>query len=204
MGEPTRYDVSDAESGLTEGVLKNKLNLKSQSDLNEAETVLLKDSYEYYLSVLEEEDLTFDIQLLFSIHKHFLYTLYTWAGKLRTVNISKEDALFVPAAFLTNAITEFEQILEKQTPKTSDTKKQFCQKLSIIHAEFNVIHPFREGNGRTIRLFMDLMAAQYGYDLINWSGVSKTHYIQACREGMSKKYETLREILWNSLNKSKT
>ena len=73
----------------------------------------------------------------------------------------------------------------------------------MIHNEFNVIHPFREGNGRTIRLFLDLLAAHLNYDPIDWSKNSHNNYIEACIEGMTGNHTKMIKIIRKGLKKQK-
>ena len=96
MAEPSRYSVGGAESASE--ILKNKLGIKDQKALEDTESVLFSDTYEYFLAKLNEDRLKFDLKLIFEIHKYFLGPLYSWAGKTRTVQISKDGMLFCKAA----------------------------------------------------------------------------------------------------------
>jgi cell filamentation protein len=75
--------------------------------------------------------------------------------------------------------------------------------MAWIHTEFNFIHPFREGNGRTIRLFLDLLAVHCGYEPINYSTSTKTEYINACIAGMSKNYKPMEKVMNKGLKNRK-
>src|SRR3990167_7504373 len=97
MAEPSRYNVSARQAGLDKGILKNKLGTLDQKLLEDTETLLLADTYSYFKKRLENQGLKFDLSLLFAIHRYFLQTLYSWAGKISTVNISKDGMLFCPA-----------------------------------------------------------------------------------------------------------
>ena len=100
-----------------------------------------------------------------------------------------------------SALKEFEKLLKKQLPGKSDDKPAVSEKLAIIHCEFNAIHPFREGNGRTIRLFLDLLALSYGYSLIDFGKTSKRTYIEACIAGMSQNYSKMKSVIYKGLKK---
>lgn len=93
MDAVSRYNVGGDEAD----ILKNKLVITNPKELEDAETVLLTDSYDYFLKLLRRGKLKFNLKLLFEIHAYFLGTLYTWAGKIRHVNISKNNAFFTPA-----------------------------------------------------------------------------------------------------------
>ncbi|MBI5413448.1 Fic family protein [Candidatus Peregrinibacteria bacterium] len=84
-------------------------------------------------------------------------------------------------------------------PLPEGDKKIVSEKLAVIHCEFNAIHPFREGNGRIIRLFIDLLAVNGGYGLIDYSKTLKAHYIKACVAGMQKDYVPMQRIFFKGL-----
>src|SRR3990167_10315881 len=100
MAEHSRYYVSNNDANVSKGILKNKLSIKSKKKLSEAETLLLADTYTHFFELLNKKKVTFDLSLLFSIHEYFLTTLYDWAGKVRTVNISKDEMLFALVKYI--------------------------------------------------------------------------------------------------------
>ena len=203
MAEHSRYQVSAEATGVRQGVLQNKLGLKTNKELDDAETLLLADTYQHYFELLRLGKVKFDLDLIFSIHKYFLGTLYSWAGKVRTVNISKNEMFFAPVEFIDNSLTDFDSLLRKQLADTQAVKKVFANTLATIHNEFNVIHPFREGNGRTIRMFLDLVASNFGYDPIDWSKRSTALYLKACIEGAKGNHEPMAKLILQGLKKSK-
>lgn len=200
MAEPSRYNVSGYEF-VNGDILKNKLNIKDKQILEDTETILLNDSYNYFLDLLNKGEVEFNLQLIFEIHKYFLGTLYEWAGKIRAVEISKDGILFCAYSQIPNGLKELEKILNKNVPKKEDSKKMVSEKLSFIHCEFNAIHPFREGNGRTIRLFLDLLAVNSGFNLIDFELTSTEDYIKACKLGMKMNYGKMTEIIQKGLKK---
>lgn len=127
--------------------------------------------------------------------------MYSWAGKVRTVNISKDEVFFASVEYLASSLKEFDDTFRRVILKSSSTKKQVAEILAEIHCELNAIHPFREGNGRTIRLFLDLIASSNGYNPIDWSRRSQASYIKACIDGMSKKYDRMERIIFAGLTK---
>ncbi len=200
MAEPSRYNVSGDEF-VNDKILKNKLEINNREILEDTETILLNDSYNNFLELLSKGRVKFNLNLIFEIHKYFLGTLYTWAGKTRTVEMSKDDILFCAFSQIKNALKKFEEILNKNLPTTKDSKKVVSEKLSIIHCEFNAIHPFREGNGRTIRLFLDLLAVNCGFNLIDFEITSTEDYIKACKSGMTMDYKNMANIIQKGLKK---
>jgi len=93
MDEHSRYNVGGDEVG-ADGVLKNRLGISDREMLGDIETLSLNDSYGYFTELLRNRGLKFDVKLIFAIHKYFLSSLYSWAGKIRTVEISKNNILF--------------------------------------------------------------------------------------------------------------
>jgi len=199
MAEASRYNVGGDEAASE--ILKNKLGIKDQKALEDTETVLLSDTYEYFLEKLETDKLKFDTDLIFDIHKYFLSTLYSWAGKTRNVQISKDGVLFCKAEHIENVMKDFSKLMKKLLSKKPDNKSDFAEKLASIHCEFNAIHPFREGNGRTIRLFLDLLALENDYDLIDFGKTTKKSYIEACIAGMSGNCSKMKSVIYKGLRR---
>lgn len=97
---------------------------------------------------------------LFQIHEHLFQDIYGWAGKRRTVEISKEGKQFFPIEYFDNAIKYIDQLIIefKQIPK--ENRRSLAEKLAEILDNVNYFHPFREGNGRTQREFLRLLALE--------------------------------------------
>ena len=202
MAGRSRYNVSAQGAGMKDGVLKNKLSLTDQQTLDDAETLLLADTYQYFFNRLEQEGLIFSMELFLEIHQYFLGTLYPWAGKLRKVNISKDNTLFATPEYLPTSFEKFGKELLLLVPATHDKKEDAAQKLAIIHNELNALHPFREGNGRAIRLFLDLLAANVGYTPIDWQKIEADTYFDACKQGMVRNHDPLKKLIYKGLRKS--
>lgn len=196
MVEHSRYNIGGAEDG---GILKNKLGIEDKKTLEDTETILFSDAYKYFFGLLEKKNLKFDVKLLFQIHKYSLSPLYTWAGKVRTVELSKGGTLFCTSLHIKRNLDDFEKILEQNKLLQADKVSTNSEKLAVIHCEFNAIHPFREGNGRTIRLFLDLMATSVGLKPIDYSKSEQKEYIKACMAGMSKDYSKMQKIIRRGL-----
>lgn len=105
------------------------------------------------------------IESLFEIHKHLFQDIYDWAGKKRIVEISKDGKQFFPTTHFDNASRFINSLIVdfKKIPK--DNKKQLAEKLAEILDNVNYLHPFREGNGRTQREFLRLIALEKGLNL---------------------------------------
>jgi cell filamentation protein len=105
------------------------------------------------------------IDSLFEIHRHLFQDIYVWAGKKRVVEISKDGKQFFPTFHFDNAYRYIDQLITdfKKIPK--DNKKMLAEKLGEILDNVNYLHPFREGNGRTQREFLRLLACEKGLTL---------------------------------------
>ena len=102
------------------------------------------------------------------IHKYIFGGLYDFAGKIRDKNISKGGFRFVNTLYLNEIFPKIEQMPE-------NTFEEIIAK----YVEMNIAHPFMEGNGRTMRIWLDLILKKRLNKVINWQFVNKTHYLQA-------------------------
>ena len=115
---------------------------------------------------------------LLNIHKFIFEDIYPFAGKIRREQISKADTTFYPPNLIDRELKRvFERIKTGNMLEEMSEEKRF-DNLAFVMAELNIIHPFREGNGRTIREFIRLMAKRYGYDL-NWGNADKEEILEA-------------------------
>jgi cell filamentation protein len=115
---------------------------------------------------------------LLKIHKFLFEDVYPFAGQLRKEQISKGDTMFYPPNMIDRELKKvFSEIRDKKMLDEEDDSLRL-QNLSYVMAELNIIHPFREGNGRCIREFVRCMALEYGYRL-NWGNVDRDTLIDA-------------------------
>ncbi|WP_063915695.1 Fic/DOC family protein [Paenibacillus elgii] len=120
----------------------------------------------------------FDLTHLKSIHQHIFQDVYPFAGKLRTEDIVKDTFRFAPTQFLESSATDLSRDLAKEKFLKDLPIADFAKRASHYMAEINVLHPFREGNGRTQREFIRQLAVNVGYQL-DWSRVDKSLVMQA-------------------------
>jgi cell filamentation protein len=123
-----------------------------------AVTKRLQELYEYPLIVK-------GVITLFEIHQHLFQDVYSWAGKKRTVEISKEGKQFFPTSFFNNAFQYIDQLILEYKSIPKRNKRAVADKLAEILDHVNYLHPFREGNGRSQREFLRLLAFEKGYSL---------------------------------------
>ncbi|PWC18473.1 hypothetical protein DDT56_03730 [Brenneria corticis] len=110
-------------------------------------------------------------------------------------NMGKGGFPFAAAALLPKCLNDFErQYLSRYTPCTEMDIEQLVEAIAIVHIEFILLHPFRDGNGRIARLLADVMAAQSGFETLDyqcWEG-NKSHYISAIHAGANMDYEPMK------------
>ena len=107
----------------------------------------------------------FDLQHLQAIHKQLFQDVYPWAGEVRTVNLSKGGQRFAGNAFIESYTATLSADLAKENHLRGLDKPQFVERLAHHYNEFNIVHPFREGNGRSTREFFNQLAKQAGYEI---------------------------------------
>lgn len=135
----------------------------------------------------------FDYEHLKSLHKHLFQDLYEWAGQERTVRMSKSGSQFAFPEYIKQELDKlFKQLKSDQYLQNLD-KKAFCEKAAFYFNEVNAVHPFREGNGRTNRIFFNQLAEQIGYSLA-WHKTNRCDYIQASIDGFQGDNEAMTKV----------
>jgi len=168
--------------------IENKLGITSSPELVEAEEKISKKKAMFLFEngILDElEAGTF--ASLKEIHKHLFEDIYDFAGEVRTVNIAKGNFRFAPLMYLEAALenidkmpqSDFDEIIEK-------------------YVEMNIAHPFREGNGRSTRIWLDCILKQEIGKVVDWSKVDKEDYLLAMERSPIRDIE-IKHILKNAL-----
>lgn len=176
----SKYDVYTTTQSIycypDSNVLKNKLNIRENKLLKTAEEeITLIKQMELLKNPIKGN---FSKAHLINIHKFIFEDIYSFAGKIRREQISKADTMFYPPNLIDRELDKvFSKIKEKNMLRETDKEKIF-DNLAYVMAELNIIHPFREGNGRSIREFIRLMAKRMGYDL-NWGNVDREELLEA-------------------------
>ena len=131
-------------------------------------------------------------------HRQWLAPIYGWAGAYRQVNMAKAGFPFAAAARIPDLMARFDQdVLRVHTPCMGMDRERLVRALAMTHAEFILIHPFREGNGRLARVMNTLMALQAGLPALDYGGIrgaAKHRYIGAIHSAMDLDYEPLEAV----------
>lgn len=159
--------------------LENKLNITDSSELARTEEKISKaKALELFENGFLDNFEVGTFKGLSSIHQYLFSDIYDFAGKIRTVNISKGNFRFAPVMYLEAALksidnmpqTTFDEIIEK-------------------YVEMNVAHPFREGNGRSTRIWLDCILKKELKQIVDWSKVDKEDYLLAMERSPIKDVE---------------
>ncbi len=145
------------------GVLVNKFAIRDEAKLSEVESIITSARYAQWESAPRRND--FDFAHYRAVHRFLFSELYDWAGELRTVDISKKGTRFTPAAHIaTQADLIFARLKEENFFKGL-SHEAFITEIVDFYCLTNALHPFREGNGRTQRLFLTQLIRNAGYDI---------------------------------------
>ena len=144
-------------------VLVNKLDIRTQELLTEAESVLVTSCSVKLEKTMRFENVDFDYYK--NLHRQMFSDLYDWAGTVRKINISKKGTVFCNASDIERIGTLKFERLKKQKFLKEMKNDEFLDELTDLYHELNMLHPFREGNGRTLRLFVTLLVRNTGRDI---------------------------------------
>ncbi len=173
--------------------LQNKLGLTNEAELARAEEKISKTKALalYDTGLLD----TFEVGTfagLAKIHKYLFDEIYDFAGEIRTANIAKRNFRFAPVMYLHAAL----ESIDKMPQSTYD---EIIEK----YVEMNVAHPFREGNGRSTRIWLDAILKKELHKVVDWSRVDKEDYLLAMERSPVKDLEIkalLRAALTDQIN----
>ena len=168
--------------------LQNKLNITDSAELaREEERISKKKAVELYDKGLLDGLEAGKFSALAFIHKYLFEEIYDFAGKVRDVNIAKGGFRFAPVMYLDSA-------LEHVSNMPQSTFEEIIEK----YVEMNICHPFREGNGRSTRIWLDLILKKELGMVIDWSKVDKEDYLMAMERSPIKDIE-IKHILKNAM-----
>ena len=173
-------------------VLKNKLNIKDRQLFIKAERGIT--SLRTTQALIQPVPGNFDISHLKAIHRFLFGDIYSWAGEIRTVNISKGN-LFCQTMFIEQELSRvFNELKAEKFLDDVSQKSVLACRLSYYMSEINAVHPFREGNGRTQRLFITYLARRQGWDL-QFANVQPQDMIDASYNSFLGDYDLMDNLI---------
>ena len=169
-------------------ILENKLGLTNQVELAKVEEKLSKQKAKelYDCGKINEIEVgTF--KGLSEIHEFLFSDIYDFAGKIRSVNIAKGNFRFAPVMYLEHSLQHIDQM-----PQTS------FEEIIKKYVEMNIAHPFREGNGRSTRIWLDLILKEELQKVVDWNLIDKADYLSAMERSPINDLE-IRYLISNAL-----
>jgi len=159
--------------------LEKKLALTNSADLaREEERISKKKALELFEKGMLDNLESGKFSVLKSIHEYLFAEIYPFAGEIRTVNISKGNFRFAPVMYLEAALDNIDKM-----PQSS------FDEIVEKYVEMNIAHPFREGNGRSARIWLDLVLKAELHKVIDWSLIDKEDYLLAMERSPIKDIE---------------
>ncbi|MDO8771055.1 MAG: Fic family protein [Burkholderiaceae bacterium] len=202
MKRGDRYDTADLEEDQREPgsrgpVLKNLLGITSKREMDRVEAREQVRALQKLITLYGPAH-RFTAADVRRIHKLWLDPIYSWAGQYRRVQLGKDNFPFASAGQIPRLMDEFERgPLRSYTPCKVRPKNEIAEALAIVHAELELIHPFREGNGRVGRMLAALMGLQAGLPSLFFGdikGQKRQKYFTAVRAGLEQNYEPMQRI----------
>jgi cell filamentation protein len=174
------------------GTLRNNLELCDPGELSQAEA----DIVGLALRALADEPLPggYDLAHWQAIHRRVFGSLYPWAGELRTVQIAKPNAFYARPEHIAGYAEGIFAELVKERHLIGLDREAFLERLTHYHAEMYSVHPFREGNTRSLRAFLGQLAAAAGHR-VDWEHLDHKRSLAANVQSLNGKNEQLRDLL---------
>ena len=172
-------------------VLKNKLNILDCATLEDAELAFTAVRYSEYSSAISSIN-SFNLTHLKALHQQLFQDVFEWAGKIRTVDISKGLTRFCTCNRIEQEATK--QFSRIPSLINIDSTEELITVIADIFCELNIIHPFREGNGRTQRFFFEELFFFLGLN-VEWPNITKDKWVEANIQGYNGDIKPLVQIL---------
>lgn len=155
-------------------VLRNKLDIRDDSTLNDAEQQLSAVA----AVTIEFSPPPYSLASLQKIHRTLFSDLYDWAGELRTVGISKQDTRFCQPDYMEKEAGKIFKAMAAANWFEGLSRSDLIVAVADAYSDLNVVHPFREGNGRTQRILFEHLVMNAGFE-ISWWGVENDEWLYA-------------------------
>jgi len=160
-------------------ILKNRLGITDQIELSKMEEKISKQKAKQLFDSRDIEKVEAGTFAGLSfIHRYLFEDIYDYAGKMREVNISKGDFRFAPVMYLAHSLAHIDTMPQKSFDEIIEK-----------YVEMNIAHPFREGNGRATRIWLDHLLKKEIRKVIDWNRVNRDDYLSAMQRSVAKDIE---------------
>jgi cell filamentation protein len=195
MEQPYSDNSSDSYVYPDSGVLKNIPNIRDAVALQTFEQRATALRYDEAMSAIKDMQISLAAWQL--LHRILFQDVYVWAGDIRTVQLAKGKTVFAMPEHILRQAHEIFGAFEKEIP--SSRTDVLVDRLAYYFAELNVLHPFREGNGRTQKMLFDEMTRRFGYE-INWANISTEEFLDAVVAAYdSQDYSKIQKLFRNEM-----
>lgn len=195
MLKSVKYSSQNHISVYDNGVLKNKFGIHDEGKLHHIEEGIVLSLITHIYN--EGFPGNFDKSHLLAIHKYLFSNIYYFAGVIRAENIIKDETLFCQFHLIDQALDNL--FLNLSNVKVKN-KSELALAIALFYSELNMIHPFREGNGRTSRIFFKLYARSIGYD-INFEKVDTEDMLKSTIYSVANDNSKLEDIFKRIITK---
>lgn len=192
------YSIDPITSDCYEGTacLINKFDIRDEKKLSQMETLITTAKCKELEMNPIEGDFGFDHYK--SIHKYLFKDLYDWAGEVRTFSISKMGTVFTAPQSIETAAQKIFTGLQKENCYIGYDCERFIESIVDLYCSTNMLHPFREGNGRTQRVFLAQLIRHSGHD-INFSTIDMDELMIATIQSANGVVDYLRDLFNESI-----
>lgn len=195
-----KYEGGDRYTDPETGVLRNRHGINSQEALDRAEVLFSVAAIaENTASPLTEPEAGPDFSYLKLIHKRLFGELYDWAGEVRDVDLSKGTTRFANFRFIEPEGRRIAGEMAARNWLSGLSHEDFADQAAFYLGELNTLHPFREGNGRTLREYFRYLAYRAGHT-ISWEGLDREEMVLASIHAHNGNHGRLREMLLRQMS----
>lgn len=170
-------------------LLINKLNIDDAQTLEAAELALTSLAADHIEFCLPPYDLSFMQQR----HRQLFQDLFAWAGELRSTDIAKGNTLFCTVPRIQPEADKFFSVLAGKDWLAGSSRDELIESLAEACGDLNMVHPFREGNGRTLRLWCDFIIINAGFS-VDWEAVEQPLWMQASIDASLCDFQAMQEV----------
>lgn len=145
----------------------------------------------------------YDLSTFKSLHKQLFQDIYEWAGEVRTIDTSKDQTRFCTADRIVPEADKIFRRLQAENWLEGLSRAELIKRIAEYYGDLNVVHPFREGNGRAQRLLFEQIIINAGFQ-IDWWPVGEGEWLQANVDAVSCHFETLEHVFERCIGEAVT